>query len=128
MFIGCFYIVSHIRSLNPAAAAAANHPVHPVTVLVCSPVSAIFTFLLGEFATGLGLLSIDNSSFLPQLFVNASERTEELGLALKRSGLRIAADPDGSRIAGGEAVGQDSHLSRFESRLSPLRSPILYSD
>ena len=105
MFIGCFYIVSHIRSLNPAAAAAANHPVHPVTVLVCSPVSAIFTFLLGEFAMGLGLLSIDNSSFLPQLFVNASERTEELGLALKRSGLRIAADPDGSRIAGGGGRG-----------------------
>ena len=31
-------------------------------------------------------------------------------------------------LLGGEAVGQDSHLSRFESRLSPLRSPILYSD
>lgn len=54
---------------------------------------------------GLGLLSIDNSSFLPQLFVNASERTEELGLALKRSGLRFAADPDGSRIAGGGGRG-----------------------
>jgi hypothetical protein len=54
---------------------------------------------------GLGLLSIDNSSFLPQLIVDASERTEELGLALKRSGLRFAADPDGSRIAGGGGRG-----------------------
>ena len=86
-------------SLNSAPAAAANHPVHPVTVLVCSPVSAIFTFL-GEFAMGLRLLSIDISSFLPQLFVNTRERTEELRLAMQ-FGLPIAADPHGSQISAG---------------------------